>query len=111
MMKRITWFVGGVATGAAGAGYAKRKLRQTASQLAPANIAKSATSKMRAQGRHAVDAVREGRAAMHAREDELKTRRDARVEPLDARLEPDERLLVDGRPVDSGRVIVLKQKR
>lgn len=111
MMKRVTWFVSGVAAGAAGAGYAKKKVRQTASQLAPANVARSAVTKVKGQGRHVVDAVREGRAAMHAREDELKARRDARVEPLDARLEPDEQLLVDGRPVDSGRVIVLKQKR
>jgi hypothetical protein len=110
-MKRVTWFVSGVAAGAAGAGYAKKKVRQTASQLAPANVAKSAAAKVKGQGRNVVDAVREGRAAMHAREDELKARRDARVEPLDARLEPDEQLLVDGRPVDAGRVIVLKQKR
>lgn len=111
MMKRVTWFVSGVAAGAAGAGYAKKKVRQTASQLAPAHVARSAVTKVKGAGRHVVDAVREGRAAMHAREDELKARRDARVEPLDARLEPDEQLLVDGRPVDSGRVIVLKQKR
>ncbi len=111
MMRRITWFVSGVAAGAAGAGYAKKKVRQTASQLAPANVAKSAVSKVRGQGRHVVDAVREGRAAMHAREDELKARRDARIEPLDSRLEPDEQLLVDGRPVDAGRVIVLKNAR
>jgi hypothetical protein len=110
-MKRMTWFVTGVAAGAAGTGYAKRKVRQTAAHLAPVNVAKSAASKVRDQGRHVVDAVREGRAAMHAREDELKARRDARVEPLDARLDPDEQVLVDGRPVDSGRVIVLKQRR
>ena len=47
---------------------------------------------------------------MRAREDELKARRDARVEPLDDRLDPGDRLLVDGQPVDVGRVIVLKQK-
>lgn len=111
MMKRVTWFVSGVAAGAAGTSYAKRKVRRTAAQLAPSNIARSAASKARAQGRQVVDAVREGRAAMHAREDELKARRDARVEPLDARLEPDEQVLVDGRPVDTGRVIVLKQRR
>lgn len=110
-MKRVTWFVSGVAAGAAGASYAKRKVRQTAAQLAPANVARSAASKVRDQGRHVVDAMREGRAAMHAREDELKARRDARVEPLDSRLDADEQVLVDGRPVDAGRVIVLKQWR
>jgi hypothetical protein len=49
--------------------------------------------------------------AMRDKEDELKARRDARVEPVDGRLEPGEQLLVDGQPVESGRVIVLKQKR
>lgn len=110
-MRRVTWFVTGVAAGAAGAGYAKRKVRETAHQLAPANVAKSAAAKVRGSGRHLVDAVREGRVAMRAREDELRARRDARAEPIDGRLGPDERLMIDGRPVDADRVIVLKQKR
>ena len=111
MMKRLTWFVGGVAAGAAGAGYAKKKVRATAAQLAPSNVARGVADKVRGSGRHVVDAVREGRAAMHAREDELKARRDARVETLDDHLDDGDQLLVDGRPVDTGRVIVLKQKR
>lgn len=110
-MRRVTWFIGGVAAGAAGANYATRKVKQTASQLAPANVAKGAATKAKDRGRQVVDAVREGRAAMVAREDELKARRDARVETLDDRLDPGDQLLVDGRPVDTGRVIVLKQKR
>ena len=48
---------------------------------------------------------------MRAREDELKARRDSRAEPLDARLDLDEQVMVDGRPVEAGRVIVLKQRR
>ncbi|HEY5663503.1 MAG TPA: hypothetical protein VIS05_05660 [Ilumatobacter sp.] len=110
-MKRVTWFVTGVATGAAGAGYAVKKVKRTASQLAPANVVKGAATRARDSGRKLADAVREGRAAMHAREDELKARRDARVATLDEHLDPGDQLLVDGRPVDSGRVIVLKQKR
>lgn len=109
-MKRITWFVTGVAAGATGANYAARKVKQTASQLAPANVAKGAADRARRGGRHVVDAVREGRSAMRAREDELKARRDQRVESLDDHLEPGDQLLVDGQPVESGRVIVLKQK-
>jgi hypothetical protein len=111
MMKRVTWFVTGVAAGAAGTGYAKRKVRRTAAQLASANVARSAAAKVRARSRDVADAVREGRSAMHDREHELKARRDARVELLDTRLEPDEELLVDGRPVDAGRVIVMKRRR
>ncbi len=110
-MKRVTWFVTGLAAGATGANYAAKKVKQTASQLTPSNVAKGAASKVSARGRQVVDAVREGRAAMHAREDELKARRDARVETLDDRLEPGDQLLVDGQPVDTARVIVLKQKQ
>lgn len=110
-MKRITWFITGVAAGATGANYAAKKVRRTAAQLAPANVAKGAASAVKERSRQVVDAVREGRVAMRAREDELKARRDARVETLDDQLEPGDQLLVDGQPVDSGRVIVLKQKR
>lgn len=110
-MKRVTWFVTGLAAGAAGTQYATRKVKRTAKQLAPANVAKRAAAGARATGRQVVDALREGRSAMHAREDELKARRDARVETLDDRLDPGDRLLVDGQPVEPGRVIVLKQQR
>ncbi|NNE12349.1 MAG: hypothetical protein HKN41_08925 [Ilumatobacter sp.] len=109
-MRRITWFVTGVAAGAAGTQYAARKVKQTAAQLTPGNVAKRAAAGAKSTGRQIVDAVKEGRSAMHAREDELKARRDARVETLDDQLEPGDRLLVDGQPVDAGRVIVLKQQ-
>jgi len=110
-MKRITWFVAGTAAGAAGASYAARKVRRTAAQLAPSNVARGAATRARRGGRNMVDAIREGRSAMRMKEDELKARRDARVEPVDSRLQPGEQLLVDGQPVESGRVIVLKQRR
>lgn len=109
-MRRLTWFVTGVAAGATGAGYATRKVKQTAAQLAPANVAKGAADRVKRAGHQVIDAVKEGRAAMHAREDELKARRDARVERIDDHLDPGDQLLVDGRPVDAGRVIVLKQQ-
>jgi len=111
MMRRITWFVGGVVAGAASAGYAKKKVRATAAQLAPVTVVRNAGVRVRDQGRHVVGAIREGLSAMHAREDELKARRDARIEPLDDHLEPGDQLYVDGRPVDSARVLVLKRRR
>lgn len=110
-MRRLTWFVTGVAAGATGASYATRKVKQTAAQLAPTNVAKGAADRARQAGRNVVDAVREGRSAMQAREDELKARRDARVASLDDHLDPGDQILVDGRPVETGRVIVLKQQR
>ena len=111
MMRRVSWFVGGVVAGAAGAGYAKRKVRAATAQLAPVNVVRSAGARARNRSRVMVDAMREGRAAMHAKEDEFKARRDARIETLDDRLEPGDQLYVDGRPVDSARVIVLKRRR
>lgn len=110
-MKRITWFVTGAAAGATGASYATKKIKHKASQMAPVNVAKGAAGKAKQGGRRVVDAVKEGRVAMRAREDELRARRDLRVETLDDRLDPGDQLLVDGQPVDTGRVIVLKQKR
>ena len=74
-MKKLTWFVTGVAAGATGANYAAKKVKQTASQLAPANVAKGAANRVRDGGRRVVEAVKEGRRAMHDREDELKARR------------------------------------
>ncbi len=110
-MRRITWFVTGAAAGAAGASYATKKVKQTASQLAPSNVARGAAHRVRRSGGRLADAIREGRVAMRVREDELKARRDARVESLDDHLDPGDRLLVDGQPVDAGRVIVLKQQQ
>ena len=42
MMKRITWFVGGAAAGVAGANYATKKVKQTAAQISPTQVARSA---------------------------------------------------------------------
>ena len=106
-MKRVTWFVGGAVAGAAGAGYAKqavsKRAKQTARKLNPANLAKKA-------GSNVAGAVREGRAAMKAREAELRSRRDHRLESLDSKLDPGDQLIVDGEPVDTARVYVLKRK-
>ncbi len=114
-MRRVTWFVSGVATGAAGAGYASRKVkrtvRRTATQLAPANVASRALRRVRAKGRDIGDALREGRDAMRLRERQLRARRDGRLEPLDDQLGPDDEVLVDGQPVESGRVIVLRRAK
>jgi hypothetical protein len=110
-MRRVTWFVGGVAAGAAGASYAKRKVQRTAAQLAPARVARGAVDRLGQRTRNVVDAVREGREAMQHREDELKARRDGRVDTLDAHVGPDDQLLVDGRPVEPGRVIVLRRAK
>jgi hypothetical protein len=89
-MKRAVWFVSGAVAGIAGASYAKRKVSEAASNLAPTNVAKNAAAKVRQRGHDMVDAMREGRDAKQRREEELW-----------ARLEP----------VEPGEVIILREVR
>ena len=76
MMKRLSWFVVGAATGIAGTAAAKRKVKATAEKLAPGNVARQAVGKVRDRASNVVDAVREGRVAMEAKERELRALRD-----------------------------------
>jgi hypothetical protein len=110
MMRRVTWFAGGVVAGVASASYAKRKVRQTAEQLAPANVARSAASTVKQRSRDVVDAIREGRQVMRHTEDELRARREGRLTSLDEHVAPGDQVYVDGVPVDSGRVIVMRDR-
>lgn len=111
MMKRLSWFVGGALAGVASAGYAKRKVKATASQFSPAHVAKSAMHRIRVRGRDLSDALHEGRLAMHSKQAELIARRDGTLATLADELEPNDRVLVDGQPVEPGQVIVLRQVR
>ena len=110
-MKRVTWFVGGMAAGAVGVGAAKRKVTSIANELAPVQVAKRATGSVRDRGSRVVEAVREGRRAMKAKELELRARVDRRSSTLADELHDVETVLVDGHPVEPGQVIVLRQVR
>ena len=77
MITRVTWFVAGAAAGAVGATYTRRKVKRVADQLTPANVARSVAGRAKARGLDIVDALREGRAAMRVREEELRAERDA----------------------------------
>lgn len=110
MIKRVTWFVGGVAVGASGVNYAKKKVKEKASQISPGGVARSAAGRARQTAGQVVDAVRDGRQAMRQHEDELKARRDGRLTSLDQHVAPSDQVFVDGVAVDSGRVIVMRQK-
>lgn len=110
MMKRVTWFAGGVVAGLASAGYAKKKVRETASQMAPAQMAKSAVGVVRNTSSNVVDAIREGRQVMKHTEDELHAKREGRLTSLDEHVAPGDQVYVDGVPVESGRVIVMRPK-
>ena len=103
-MKRLVWFVGGAVAGVAGAGMAKKKVKAAAIELAPSNVARKATARVK-------DAYHEGRRAMRAKEAELRARLDGRVHTLADDLEEGDALLVDGVPVEPGQVIVLRQVR
>jgi hypothetical protein len=109
-MKRLTWFAGGVAAGALGASYAKKKVKQTATQLAPSSVARTVADRVRATGHDVADAVREGRRAMRQHEDELQARRDGRLVSLDEHVDPGDEVYVDGQLVESGRVIVMRRR-
>lgn len=110
MMKRVSWFVGGAVAGVAGAGYAKRKVKETAAQLAPVHVAKTTIAKARHRGTDIADAVREGRDAMRAKEAELRAKLSGSATLADE-LDPLDQVLVDGSPVEPGQVIVLRQVR
>jgi membrane protein implicated in regulation of membrane protease activity len=110
-MRRVTWFIGGVAAGVAGAGYTKRKVKATASQISPVAAAQGAAARMRNRTLDVVDAIREGRATMQYHEDELRARRDGRLDVLADHVAPGDRVYVDGVPVESGRVIVMRERR
>jgi hypothetical protein len=109
MMRRVVWFAGGIAAGAAGAGYAKRKVGEAAKAMAPANVARGAARSMGRTGRRVADAVREGRQAAQVRERELRAERDGRLIRLGDHLRPGDEVLVDGEPVESARVILMRR--
>ncbi len=109
-MKRVTWFVGGAVAGIAGAGYTTKKVKQTAAQISPANVARSAGAKARSKSRDVVDAVREGRLVMRHHEDELRAKREGRLESLADHVAPGDQVFVDGVPVESARVIVMRRR-
>lgn len=110
-MKRTVWFVSGVAAGVAGAGYTKRKVTSAAQRLAPSNVAREATERARRTGRRVVEAAREGRQAAQVRERELRAQRDGRVVRFSDHLQPGDEVLVDGTPVESARVLLMRPKR
>ena len=109
-MRRAVWFVGGVAAGATGVGYAKRKIRAAVNKLRPTNVAHSATSAVGRGVHHVTDAVREGVTAARRRERELKAQRDGLLVGVGDHLDEGDELLVDGEAVDSGRVVVLRRR-
>ncbi len=104
MIKRLTWFFGGAVAGIAGAFFAKRKAKEVAAEYAPAQVARKAGDRVR-------EAMAEGKRAMKAKEAELRARLDGHASTLADDLDDGDTVIVDGRPVEPGQVIVLRQVR
>src|SRR5262245_9653829 len=74
MMKRVMWFTAGAVAGVSGSVYVRRKAKEAADRYRPVSMAKGAVERV-------ADAVREGRAAMVAREAELRAAQDDPASP------------------------------
>lgn len=112
MIKRFVWFVSGIVTGVAAVLVGGRKVKRRVARVAdltPLKIARDASSAARERVADVSDALRDGRDAMRAKEAELRARVEGRASRLDDELDPDDAVLVDGRPVEPGRVVVLRQ--
>lgn len=112
MIKRFVWFVSGLVTGVMAVVFTGRKVRRRVDKvtnLTPIKVVRDATSSVRNTVSDMGDAVREGRDAMRHKEAELRARVEGRATPLDEELEASDAVLVDGEPVEPGRVVVLRQ--
>jgi len=81
MFKRATWFATGAAVGLGSSIWVQRRVRQAARHYTPDAVQQRATDAVRRVGPTVRDAVSEGRAAMHAREAEMRADVAARVNP------------------------------
>ncbi|HWJ60873.1 MAG TPA: hypothetical protein VNS19_02810 [Acidimicrobiales bacterium] len=79
MFKRIFWMGTGIAVGASGAFWAKRKVEETVEQYLPEQVAVRAAATAKGLGTTVRAAAAEGREAMRATEAELRAKVDART--------------------------------
>lgn len=111
MIKRFVWFVGGTIAGVTGTLVAGRRVKRRVRTLAPVRVVQDTTTRLRHKVADLGEAIDEGRQAMQAREAELRARVDGRVSALsevDRPISERDALLVDGEPVEPGRVVVLR---
>jgi len=114
MIKRLIWFVSGVVAGISGVLFAGKRVKRSVTSFTPIKVAQRATQSTRSGLNSVADAFREGRDAMRDKEFEMKARRDGRVESFDQQgsirpLQPGDELLIDGKRIEPGRVIVLRE--
>jgi hypothetical protein len=116
MIKRLIWFVSGVVAGISGVLYAGKRVKRSVTSFTPIKVAQRATQTTRSRLSSVGDAFREGRDAMRDKEFEMKAKRDGRVESFDQQgsirpLQPGDELLIDGKRIEPGRVIVLRENQ
>ena len=114
MIKRLIWFVSGVVAGISGVLFAGKRVKRSVTSFTPIKVAQQATQSTRSGLNSVADAFREGRDAMRDKEFEMKAKRDGRVESFDQQgsirpLQPGDELLIDGKRIEPGRVIVLRE--
>ncbi len=114
MIKRLIWFVAGVVAGISGVIFAGKRVKRSITSFTPVKVAQRATQSTRSRLNSVGDAFREGREAMRDKEIEMKAKRDGRVESFDQQgpirpLQQGDELLVDGKRIEPGRVIVLRE--
>jgi len=114
MIKRLIWFVSGVVAGISGVLFAGKRVKRSVTSFTPIKVAQRAAQTTRSRLSSVADAFREGRDAMRDKEFEMKAKRDGRVESLDQLgslrpLQPGDELLIDGKKIEPGRVIVLRE--
>jgi hypothetical protein len=73
MAHRVRWLAAGLVVGVGGSMWVERKVRSVASRYTPAGIAGTATARARGIPSDVRAAIAEGRAAMRAREAELRS--------------------------------------
>jgi hypothetical protein len=79
MFKRIVWMGTGMAVGAGGAFWAKRKAEEAVERYLPEQVANRVATSARDLGRTVAAAASEGREAKRQRERELRRQVDART--------------------------------
>lgn len=102
MFKRLTWFAGGALAGALGADRAKRRVRVAAEKLHPANVARAAGGQVR-------QLVRRGGQVASAKQQEMVARARGRATSVADEHDDVDTVIVDGKIVEPGKVILLKQ--
>ena len=114
MIKRLIWFVSGVVAGISGVLFAGKRVKRSVTSFTPIKVVQRATQSTSSRLNSVADAFREGRDAMRDKEFEMKAKRDGRVESFDQQgsirpLQPGDELLIDGKRIEPGRVIVLRE--